>query len=113
MKPKKRSCKTPRPQSEPPSSCQLEEYPDQYLHIRDSRSGQTWIRPLRATTKLDLKKLVKKWIREEWGGERRLTGEITPRMEGDYYAMIKLNAEPPDSISVHASGGFYTVANDT
>ena len=85
-------------------------FPEQYLHVRDCRTGEEWILPIRASTKLDLKNLIKKWIKEEWGGEIRLAGEPMLRMEGDYYATIKLNGEPPDSISSFTSGGFYTAA---
>lgn len=82
-------------------------FPDCYLHVRDCRSGEEWIRPIRGNTKLDMDRLIKLWVKEWSGGELRMDGKSTCRLEGDFYATIKLNGEPPDSISAFASGGFY------
>jgi len=82
-------------------------YPACYLHIRECNTHREWIRPLRGNTKLDLEKLIKRWIKEEFHGESKLDGKISYRLEGDYYAKIKLNGEPPDSVSVFASAGFH------
>jgi len=85
----------------------MNEYPDQYLHVEDCKSGQTWIRPLTKRTILDIKRLVKRWIKEEFCGELFLDGDLTPRLQGDYYAQIILDGRPPDTHVVWASGGFY------
>jgi hypothetical protein len=82
-------------------------FPTTYLHVRDSLTGEQWIREIRPREILDLRKLVKKWVRETFGGELRLDGKIMPRLEGDFYAKIKLDAEPPDSVRNWESGGFY------
>lgn len=84
-----------------------EKYPDQYLHVTECRSGQTWIRPLRSNARLDLKHWVKVWIKEECGYGIQLDGDLMPRLQGDYYAVIITDGRPPDSVVVWDSGGFY------
>ncbi len=87
-------------------------YPDQYLHVEECRSGETWIMPISDRTKLDIKALVKRWIKQEYCGELRLDGDLMPRLQGDYYAQIKLDCNPPDSVSCWTSGGFYLKTSD-
>ncbi len=87
-------------------------YPDQYLHVEECRSGETWIMPISDRTHLDIKALVKRWIKREYQGELRLDGDLMPRLYGDYYAQIKLDGNPPDSISCWTSGGFYLKTSD-
>jgi hypothetical protein len=82
-------------------------YPDCYLHVREAVSGEEWIRPLTGNTKLDLKRLVKRWIKEEFCGERFLDGELMPRLDGQFYAQIITDNRPPDSHVCWESGGFY------
>jgi hypothetical protein len=82
-------------------------YPDQYLHVEECASGATWIVPLSARRKLDLKKLVKEWIKGHFGGEFVLDGELIPRMNGDFYARIMTDGHPPESVTCWRSGGFY------
>lgn len=82
-------------------------YPDQYLHIKECRTGQEWIKPLTSNTKLDLTKLIKNWIKKEFCGELFLDGKIMPRLEGDYYGQILTDNRPPDSAVCWDSGGFY------
>ena len=84
-----------------------EKYPDQYLHVTECRSGQTWIRPLRDNARLDLDHWVRTWVKEEFNGELRIDGRLMPRIEGDYYAVIITDGRPPDSVVVWESGGFY------
>jgi len=86
-------------------------YPDQYLHVRQSASGQEWIRPLRATSRLDITHQVKRWIKDEFDSEYRLDGDIMSRIEGDFYAQIITDGRPPNSIVVWDSGGFYLRGN--
>lgn len=82
-------------------------YPPQYLHVEECQSGETWIVPLRSNAKLDLKTLVKRWIKREFSGELFLSGELTPRISGDYYAKILMDGRSPDSVVCWSSGGFY------
>jgi len=86
---------------------QAEPCPDQYLRVEECRSGQTWVVPISARTHLDLTKLVKKWIKQEFDGELFLDGGIMPRLQGDYYASIITDGHPPNSHVVWTSGGFY------
>ena len=83
------------------------QYPDTYLHIEECRSGETFIVPMRGNSSLDLKKQVKKWIKNEFGGELVLDGNLMPRLSGDYYAKIMMDGRPPDSVVCWESGGFY------
>jgi hypothetical protein len=87
-----------------------EKFPDQYLHVEECRSGETWIMPLRSNTKLNLKRLIKRWVKREYGGELQLDGEPMPRLSGDYYAKIITDGRPPDSVVVWTSGEFYLKA---
>ena len=88
-----------------------EKIPDCYLHVRECRSGEEWIIPLRGNSSLDLKYQVKKWIRREFGGEYRLDGKLMPKLEGDYYAQIMTDGRPPESCICWDSGGFYLTSN--
>jgi hypothetical protein len=82
-------------------------YPDCYLHVRECRSGEEWIMPLRGNSILNLKKQVKNWIKKEFSGELTLDSEIMPKLEGDYYAKIMTDNRPPDSVVCWQGGGFY------
>lgn len=83
------------------------EYPETYLHVTECRSGTTWTMPIRGNAKLDLKHLVKKWVKQEFHGELRLNGEIMPKLDGDYYAKIMTDGRPPESVVCWTGGGFY------
>lgn len=88
-------------------SWSLREIPESYLQVRECRSGDEWIRPIPPRAKLNLARLVKAWIKDEWAGEAHLDGKMMPGLEGDFYATIKTDRRPPDSCIVWASGGFY------
>lgn len=82
-------------------------YPKCYLHVRDCKTGQEWIRPITGKQTCCLRTRLKQWCKEEFGGELKLDGEIMPRLEGDYYAQIKLDGRAPDDVHCWTSGGFY------
>jgi len=82
-------------------------YPETYLHVLECRSGQEWIVPLRGNDSLNLEHQVKKWIRQEFDGAYRLSGDLMPKLDGDYYAQLKTDGEPPSSCRCWDSGGFY------
>lgn len=82
-------------------------YPDTYLHVRCCRSGEEWIMPLRGNSLLSLERQVKRWIRQEFGGELFLASGIMRRLEGDYYAQIMMDGMSPESGICWESGGFY------
>jgi hypothetical protein len=84
-----------------------QKYPDCYLHVRDEKSGEEWIMPIRGNSLLDLKHQVKIWIKKEFGGELVLDGNIMPKLAGDYYAKIMTDGRSPDSVVCWTSGGFY------
>lgn len=85
----------------------MTKYPEQYLHVLHCRSGQTWIEPIRGSTRLNLTKILKRWIKKEFCGELQLDGMLQPRLEGEYYAKIMTDGRPPKSIIVWESGGFW------
>ena len=49
----------------------LEQYPDQYLHVEECRSGQTWIVPIADNEPLDIEALIAKWVNQEYVSELR------------------------------------------
>lgn len=82
-------------------------YPAQYLHVRECRTGQEWIIPLRGNATLDLRRQLKRWIESEFGGELKLDGALMPRIDGDYYAQILTDGRAPDCGICWDSAGFY------
>lgn len=83
------------------------QYPDCYMHVRDCKSGENWIVPIRARQTLDLKRRLKEWIKSEFCDELKLDGDITPRLDGDFYARIMTDGREPDSVICWTGGGFY------
>jgi len=84
------------------------QYPECYLHIICCASGEEWIQEIKPMWGLDLKTRIKRWLRDQWGGEIALDGEIMPKLDGEYYAKIITDHRPPDSVIVWDGGGFYT-----
>ncbi len=82
-------------------------YPETYLHVTECRSGETWIRPMRGNSVLDLKTQIKKWVKEQFSGELALDGQIMSKLDGDYYAKIMTDGRSPDSVICWQGGGFY------
>jgi len=81
--------------------------PPQYLHVRECRSREEWVIPIAEDTPLNLKALVAEWVENEYSGEMALDGELTPGLDGDYYARIILDGRAPDSVVCWTGGGFY------
>lgn len=82
-------------------------YPDTYLHVTECRSGQTWIKPLRGNSKLDLRHQIKEWAKQEFGGELAIDGDLMPKLDGDYYGKIMTDGRPPESVVCWTGAGFY------
>ena len=87
-------------------------YPDCYLHVYECQSGESEIVPIRSNEKLDLKKMVKKWIKNHYGAGWKLDGEIMPKLDSEYYARIMTDSRPPDSVVCWTGGGFYVKCLD-
>ena len=68
--------------------------------------------PLRRDASLNLKRQIKRWVKKEFGGELRLSGEIMPKLDGDYYGKIMTDGRPPDSVVCWDGGGFYLETNE-
>lgn len=82
-------------------------YPEQYLHVEECRSAETWIVPIGDDEPLDIEYHVDEWIKREYCGEMMRSGDLMPRIEGDYYAQIKTDGTPPESPLCWQSGGFF------
>lgn len=82
-------------------------YPDQYLHVEETRSGREWVVPLRSNAQLALTKQVKRWIKNEFSGEFVLDGKLVDNIEGEYFAQILTDGRPPTSVVVWDCGGFF------
>ena len=87
-------------------------WPETYMHVEECRSGQVWIVPLRGNASLSISKQVKKWAKQEFGGELRLDPPIMPRLQGDYYAAIYTDGREPTCGICWDSGGFYLKGSD-
>lgn len=85
----------------------ITQYPDCYLHVRESRSGEEWIVPIGDHDSIDLRTQLNAWVRTQFAGELTLDGEIMPKLDGDYYGRIMTDGRPPDSCVCWAGGGFY------
>ena len=91
----------------------ITKYPDQYLHVTESLTGETWIVPIGANTPLDLERLVKKWAKsmdllEDCDGNRYRV--IISEHSGGllaYHAAIYTDGRPPDGGVCWASRDFY------
>ena len=78
-----------------------------YLFVEDCRTGQEWFVEIDEDVPLDLDEQVSLWVEEEFEGELKIDGELTPGLEGDYYAQIKTDWSPKSSVVCWESGGFY------
>lgn len=78
-----------------------------YLFVQDCRTGQEWFTEIDDDVPLDLEELVSLWVEEQFEGELKIHGDLTPRIEGDYYAQIKTDWATKDSAICWESGGFY------
>jgi hypothetical protein len=78
-----------------------------YLLVEDCRTGREWIVEFDEDSTLDLREQVEAWIEEEFCGELKIAGELTPCLQGDYYAQIKTDWATKDSVVCWESGGFY------
>lgn len=85
----------------------FKDWPETYLHVEECRSGECWIMPISGRMTLDLERLVKRWVKEEYGGELRLDPPIIPKLDGDYYGKIMTDGRSPDSVICWDGGGFY------
>ena len=83
------------------------EWPRQYLHVRECRSGEEWVKPLTSRALMDLATQVRRWVKEWSGGLAHLTGTIVPRVEGEFYAQLIINGDDPQSGRCWEGGGFF------
>jgi len=86
--------------------------PNDYLHIVENRSGESWIIPIGDDTPLDIEELIKNWLDTEYSGDYVLNGEIDYYFvsTSDYSARILLDGAKLDSVMCWVSAGFYLTA---
>jgi hypothetical protein len=89
--------------------CPETKYPGCYLHVREERSGQEWIMAIRGNSTLNIERLVKRWIRREFGGELALDDKVWTGGSGlaQYSATIYTDGRPPGSTVCWTSCGFW------
>lgn len=85
----------------------MKTYPEQYLHIRDNRSGEEYLVPFEADEPMALEAMTDRWIAEHSGGELVRDGAMTRSIDGDYYARIMTDGRSPESVCCWDGAGFY------
>ena len=83
------------------------EWPRQYLHVRDCRTGEEWVKPLTSRALMDLATQARRWVKEWSGGAAHLAGKVMSRVEGEFYAQLVLNGDDPHSGRCWEGGGFF------
>lgn len=78
-----------------------------YLYVYDCKTGEKFFRELKGDDIFDIEAQVLNWIEEQFCGELKLDYPMLDLMEGDYYAQIKTDWTPPDSVFCWESKGFY------
>jgi hypothetical protein len=78
-----------------------------YLYIYECRSGEEFFEEIKDDDILDLETQVIEWVKDYFGGEAEVDLPLIPGMEGEYFASIKTDFNPPDSVISWESAGFY------
>lgn len=82
-------------------------YPETYLHVEEMSSGEKWVVPISDETPLDLRALCENWVEETYCGNCELFGDMTPSLQGDYYAAIYTDGRTPEGGVCWEGAGFY------
>lgn len=85
-------------------------FPDQYLHVRNCRTGEEFIQPIADVENLDLAFHVSRWIYDQFSGELIMDGGIQPKLDGEFYARLMTDGRPPESVVCWTGGGFWLKA---
>jgi len=78
-----------------------------YLYVYHCASGDHYFREIKDDDLLDLETQVIHWAKEQFGDDVQVDLPILYGMEGEYFASIKTDFNPPDSVISWESGGFY------
>ena len=78
-----------------------------YLYVYHCASGEEFFREIKDDDVLDLETQLIQWVDDHFCGELELDLPIMHGIEGDYFASIKTDFNPPDSVISWESGGFY------
>lgn len=81
------------------------QYPECYLHVAETSSGQTWVEPVSMQDSLSLTHHILSWAIQQYGPGVKLADELSafPRQ---YYAKIMTDHLPPENPHCWDSGGF-------
>jgi len=83
-----------------------------YLYIYECRSGEEFFKEIKDDDILDLETQVIHWVKDCFGNEAEVDLPLIPGMEGEYFASIKTDFNPPDSVISWESAGFYIKSID-
>jgi len=78
-----------------------------YLYIYECRSGEEFFKKIKDDDILDLETQVIHWVKDYFGGEAEVDLPLIHGMEGEYFASIKTDFNPPGSVISWESAGFY------
>jgi hypothetical protein len=78
-----------------------------YLYIYDCKSGQKFFKEIKDDDILDLETQVIHWVKDYFSGEAEVDLPLIHGMDGDYFASIKTDFNPFDSVISWESAGFY------
>lgn len=84
-----------------------------YLYIYDCKSGQKFFKEIKDDDILDLETQVIHWVKDYFGGEAEVDLPLIHGMEGDYFASIKTDFNPFDSVISWESAGFYIKSTES
>lgn len=78
-----------------------------YLYIYECKTGEEFFKELKDDDLLDLETQVIQWAKDYFNGEAEVDLPLIHGLEGDYFASIKTDFSPPDSITSWESSGFF------
>ena len=84
-----------------------------YLYIYECRSGEEFFKEIKDDDILDLETQVIHWVKDYFGGEAEVDLPLIHGMEGEYFASIKTDFNPPDSVISWESAGFYIKSTES
>ena len=83
-----------------------------YLYVYHCASGEEYFVEIKDDDILDLETQVIHWVKDYFGGEAEVDLPLIPGMEGEFFASIKTDFNPPDSVISWEAAGFYIKSID-
>jgi hypothetical protein len=81
-----------------------------YLYVYHCRSGEEFFKEIKDDDVLDLETQLIDWAEDQFCGELEIDFPLIPGIEGEFFASIKTDFNPPDSVFCWESAGFYLKA---